>query len=66
MVGLLAAALYAPIWTGSVQHLTDASISRLCLAFLVANKVPPIFAVALCERFFQRGFAQLVLSHPPS
>ncbi|MGA8708426.1 MAG: chromate efflux transporter [Steroidobacteraceae bacterium] len=46
VVGLLAAALYRPIWTGSVGTLRDVLLVVLCFALLVSARVP-VLAVAL-------------------
>jgi chromate transporter len=47
VVGLLAAALYSPLWTSSVTGLADLAIAAVALALLFA-RVPPIVVVALC------------------
>jgi chromate transporter len=47
VVGLLAAALYNPVWTGSVTGLADVAIAAAALSLLIA-RVPPIVVVALC------------------
>ena len=47
VVGLLAAALYRPIWTGAVESGTDVAVAVAGLALLVWGRVPPIVVVAL-------------------
>ena len=47
VVGLLAAALYNPVWIGSVSGATDVAIAAAALGLLFA-RVPPIVVVALC------------------
>ena len=47
VVGLLAAALYTPIWTGAIESGTDVVIAAGGLALLVWGRVPPIAVVAL-------------------
>jgi chromate transporter len=46
VVGLLAAALYHPIWTGSVRSASDVLLAALCFVLLTAVRLPPL-AVAL-------------------
>jgi len=47
VVGLLAAALYRPIWTGAVESGADVVIALAGLALLVVGRVPPIVVVGL-------------------
>jgi chromate transporter len=47
VVGLLAAALYRPIWTGAIESGADVVIAVAGLALLVAGRVPPIAVVVL-------------------
>ena len=47
VVGLLAAALYRPIWTGAVGSGTDVVIAVAGLALLAWGRVPPIVVVGL-------------------
>ena len=47
VVGLLAAALYRPIWTGAIESSADVSIAAAGLALLVWGRVPPIAVVVL-------------------
>jgi chromate transporter len=46
VVGLLAAALYHPIWTGSVMSAVDVSLVILAFVTLGTRRVPPIVVVA--------------------
>ena len=48
VVGLLGAALYNPVWTGSVSSLIDVAIVVAALALLATRRVAPIVVVALC------------------
>jgi chromate transporter len=47
VVGLLAAALYRPIWTGAVESAADVVVVVAGLALLVTGRVPPIGVVVL-------------------
>ena len=47
VVGLLAAALYRPIWTGAIESGADVVVAVVALAFLVVGRVPPIVVVVL-------------------
>ena len=47
VVGLLAAALYSPLWTGSVHRLADFAIAAAGFLLLVRWKVPPLLVVVL-------------------
>jgi chromate transporter len=48
VVGLLAAALYAPVWTGAVATVADVAVVAVGLAALVLARLPPIVIVAGC------------------
>jgi chromate transporter len=48
VVGLLAAALYSPVWTGAVGTFADVAVVALGLAALATGRVPPIVVVAGC------------------
>ena len=48
VVGILAAALYAPIWTSAVAGPADVAIIAGALALLATGRTPPIVVVALC------------------
>lgn len=48
VVGLLAAALYNPIWTGAIGTWLDVAIAAAGLSLLATNRVPPIAVVAGC------------------
>lgn len=47
VVGVLGAALYAPVFTGSVAGLADLALALLCFVLLVAWKAPPWGVVLL-------------------
>lgn len=47
VVGLLAAALYRPIWTGAIESGADVAVAVAALALLVVGRVPPIVVVIL-------------------
>jgi len=47
VVGILAAALYNPVWTGSVHDLADIAMAGSGFALLTFFKTPPIVIVAL-------------------
>ena len=47
VVGLLAAALYRPIWTGAVESGADVMLAVAGLGLLVIGRVPPIVVVVL-------------------
>jgi chromate transporter len=47
VVGLLAAALYRPIWTGAVESGADVVMAVAGLGLLVIGRVPPIVVVVL-------------------
>ena len=48
VVGLLAAALYQPVWTGAVATVADVAVVAVALAALVLARMPPIVIVAGC------------------
>lgn len=47
VVGLLAAALYTPIWTSAVTGIADVALAAAALALLLTGRVPPIAVVVL-------------------
>lgn len=47
VVGLLAAALYRPIWTGAIESAADVAVAVAGLALLVVGRFPPIAVVLL-------------------
>lgn len=47
VVGILAAALYTPIWTSAITGPVDVAIAAVGLALLLTGRVPPIAVVAL-------------------
>jgi chromate transporter len=46
VVGVLAAALWDPVWTGSVHGLADALVAGAGVALLLSGRVPALFVVA--------------------
>ena len=48
VVGLLAAALYTPVWTGAVSGWVDVAVAGIAFALLTLVRLPPIAIVALC------------------
>ncbi|MET0771984.1 MAG: chromate efflux transporter, partial [Candidatus Limnocylindrales bacterium] len=48
VVGLLAAALWTPVWTSAVTGLVDVAVVGLGFVVLLSGRVPPIAVVALC------------------
>jgi chromate transporter len=48
VVGLLAAALYTPVWTGAVVDLADVAVVIVGLGVLATRRVPPIVIVVGC------------------
>ena len=58
VVGLLATALYSPVWTSAVHSARDFAIAAIAFLLLVRWKVPPRVVVALCAA---AGIGQAVL-----
>jgi chromate transporter len=48
VVGLLAAALYDPLWTSAVHGIADAAIAAAGFVLLALLRAPPLAAVAWC------------------
>lgn len=48
VVGLLAAALYDPIWIGAIRSPQDVMVSLLCLVMLQRIAATPVLVVLLC------------------
>ncbi|MDE3176481.1 MAG: chromate transporter, partial [Pseudomonadota bacterium] len=48
VVGLLAMALYNPVWTSSVSTPLDFVIATTAFVLLIAWKAPPLAVVILC------------------
>ena len=48
VVGLLAAALYSPLWVGAVVDWLDALIALSAFALLAVLRLPPVVVVGLC------------------
>ncbi len=55
VVGILAAALYTPIWTSAVTGIVDVAVVAMGLALLLTGRVPPIVVVALAAAAGQLG-----------
>ncbi len=47
MVGLLAAALYRPVWTSAIRGPGDVALAAVALALLLVWKAPPLLVVAV-------------------
>lgn len=48
VVGLLASALYSPVWTSGVHSAQDFAIVAIALLLLIRWRMPPLVAVGLC------------------
>lgn len=48
VVGLLASALYAPVWSGAVHSSVDFAVAAVAFVLLVRWKAPPLVVVGLC------------------
>lgn len=48
VVGLLAAALYNPVWTGAVRSAIDVPIVLITFFLLQRHKIPPVLIAGLC------------------
>jgi len=48
VVGLLATALYSPVWTSAVRSALDFAIAVIGFFLLTRWKVPPLAVVVLC------------------
>jgi chromate transporter len=48
VVGLLAAALWSPVWTSAVTRPVDVAVIGLGFGLLLTGRVPPIAVVAMC------------------
>jgi chromate transporter len=48
VVGILAAALYDPVWTSAVHDAADIAVAAAGLLLLMTQRVPPLVVVALC------------------
>ena len=60
VVGVLAAALYSPVWTSAVHAPLDFAIAAVGFCLLTRWKLPPLAVVALCAA---AGIAQATLLH---
>jgi chromate transporter len=57
VVGLLATALYSPVWTSAVRSSVDFAIAAIGFFLLARWKIPPLFVVVLCAL---AGIAQTI------
>nr|WP_281350016.1 chromate efflux transporter [Pandoraea anhela] len=48
VVGILASALYSPVWTSAVHTPADFAVAAIAFVLLVRWKTPPLAVVALC------------------
>ena len=48
VVGLLAFALYTPVWTSAVRSWRDVAVAAIAFLLLTQWKTPPLIVVALC------------------
>ncbi|NWK47534.1 chromate efflux transporter [Ralstonia pickettii] len=48
VVGLLAFALYTPVWTSAVRSWSDVAVAVIAFLLLTRWKTPPLIVVALC------------------
>ena len=48
VVGLLATALYSPVWTGAVHSAPDFAIATIAFLLLIRWKTPPLAIVTIC------------------
>jgi chromate transporter len=48
VVGILAAALYNPVWTSAVRDPADIAVAAGALLLLASQRVPPLVVVLLC------------------
>jgi chromate transporter len=48
VVGLLAMALYSPVWVSAVRSGRDFAIAAVALLLLTRWKAPPLLVVGLC------------------
>jgi chromate transporter len=48
VVGILAAALYDPVWTSAIHDPADIVVAAGALVLLMTQRVPPLVVVALC------------------
>lgn len=59
VVGILGAALYSPVFTGSIMNMMDFTLALACFVLLMAWKAPP-WAVVIAAAFGGVGLALLV------
>ncbi len=57
VVGILAAALYAPVWTTAITGPLDVVVAAVGFGLLLTRRVPPIAVVAMAAAAGQAGVA---------
>jgi chromate transporter len=57
VVGILAAALYAPVWTTAITGPLDVAVAAVGFGLLLTRRVPPIAVVAMAAATGQAGVA---------
>ena len=57
VVGILASALYSPVWTSAVHGAADFAVAAVAFALLVRWKAPPLAVVAMCALAGATGLA---------
>ncbi|MBN9116685.1 MAG: chromate efflux transporter [Pandoraea sp.] len=57
VVGILASALYSPVWTSAVHSAADFAVAAIAFVLLTRWKAPPLAVVALCAVAGAAGLA---------
>ncbi|VVD63299.1 chromate efflux transporter [Pandoraea soli] len=57
VVGILASALYSPVWTSAVHGAADFAVAAIAFVLLTRWKAPPLAVVALCAVAGAAGLA---------
>ncbi|VVE35574.1 putative chromate transport protein [Pandoraea eparura] len=57
VVGILASALYSPVWTSAVHSAADFAVAAIAFMLLTRWKAPPLAVVALCAVAGAAGLA---------
>ncbi|VVE26676.1 putative chromate transport protein [Pandoraea terrigena] len=57
VVGILASALYSPVWTSAVHSAADFAVAAIAFVLLTRWKAPPLAVVALCAVVGAAGLA---------
>ncbi|WP_407945334.1 chromate efflux transporter [Pandoraea fibrosis] len=57
VVGILASALYSPVWTSAVHRPADFAVAAVAVLLLTRWKAPPLAVVALCALAGATGLA---------